>query len=379
MIKFATNVMINRNDTKIEVAKTKNIMIKEKYIRSLLLILITCFLMNVTVKGEDLKRIVDLSGYWKFSIGDNNEWVDPDFDDSEWGKIYVPGNWEGQGYKDYNGYAWYRTSFEFIFSVANDYLFLKLGHIDDVDEVYLNGKLIGSSGKFPPLFETAYRNARVYPIPIECLNTKGKNTIAIRVYDQYEGGGIVHGEVGLFSDRQEQLLELNLAGYWNFETETELKERRSNGLEKKENKIFVPGAWENLGYEGYDGKARYTTTFSVSSHLLEKDLYLILGFIDDIETVYINGQKIGSVVSLEKKEKTGLPYYVIFRGYLIPDGVLKANDVNELSVVVYDHSGLGGIYKGPVGLTNVDGYETLKRLNTRKRNFWEYMFNTRYY
>ncbi len=35
-----------------------------------------------------------------------------DFDDSKWDKITVPSSWENQGFRGYNGYAWYRVSFE---------------------------------------------------------------------------------------------------------------------------------------------------------------------------------------------------------------------------------------------------------------------------
>ena len=44
-------------------------------------------------------------------------------------------------------------------------LYLVLGRIDDADEVYLNGKLIGKSGNFPPEYITAYNKVRRYNIP----------------------------------------------------------------------------------------------------------------------------------------------------------------------------------------------------------------------
>jgi sialate O-acetylesterase len=61
--------------------------------------------------AEDLRKIVSLSGSWRFSIGDDSKWSNPSYDDSGWDRITVPGKWEDQGYNDYNGYAWYRKTF----------------------------------------------------------------------------------------------------------------------------------------------------------------------------------------------------------------------------------------------------------------------------
>lgn len=325
--------------------------------------------------AEDLKGLVNLEGNWKFSIGDNPEWSNPDFDDSHWENIYVPSSWENEGFHDYNGYAWYRKEFMLERSIDKEYVYLVLGYIDDADEVYLNGKLVGKQGNMLPKPTTAYNILRKYPIPVSLLNEFGKNTIAVRVYDYMDGGGIVHGDIGLFIDRQISYLEVDLSGYWGFETEPEMKERLKNNTPKKENKIFVPASWESQGYNDYDGKARYNLQFKVPKRLEGEDLYLILGMIDDVETVYLNKEKIGSVFSIEDEEDTGLPYDIIFRGYKIPDGLLKFDDLNHLSVMVFDKGGIGGIYSGPIGITTKSNYWSLKNMNTRKRGFWETFFN----
>ena len=67
---------------------------------------------SISVHAEDLQKIVSLSGNWKFSIGDDIQWASPSYDDSDWDQIRVPGQWEDQGYNEYNGYAWYRKTFK---------------------------------------------------------------------------------------------------------------------------------------------------------------------------------------------------------------------------------------------------------------------------
>lgn len=124
-------------------------------------------ILGASAHSEDLRKIVSLSGNWKFSIGDDSKWSSPSYDDSGWDQITVPGQWENQGYNDYNGYAWYRKSFRVREIPSNTTIYLLLGKIDDVDIVYLNGREIGRSGKFPPDFKTAYDRDRRYIVPAD--------------------------------------------------------------------------------------------------------------------------------------------------------------------------------------------------------------------
>ena len=55
---------------------------------------------------------IDLEGNWRFSIGDDTAWASPYFKDNDWEKIKVPAMWEDQGFHGYNGYAWYRKTFD---------------------------------------------------------------------------------------------------------------------------------------------------------------------------------------------------------------------------------------------------------------------------
>src|SRR6185437_2533526 len=45
-------------------------------------------------------------------VGGRAVWADPMLDDASWSSIRVPDYWEGQGYPDMDGVAWYRTTFE---------------------------------------------------------------------------------------------------------------------------------------------------------------------------------------------------------------------------------------------------------------------------
>jgi hypothetical protein len=88
----------------------------------------------------------DLSGKWKFKTADDKSWAESNFDDSHWQELKVPLLWDAQGYKDYDGFAWYRVKCRVPADLSNRPLILLLGRIDDMGEAYLNGELIGRTG-----------------------------------------------------------------------------------------------------------------------------------------------------------------------------------------------------------------------------------------
>ncbi|NWF88068.1 MAG: hypothetical protein HXY50_01255 [Ignavibacteriaceae bacterium] len=137
---------------------------------------------------------------WLFKTGDDISYKDENIDESNWVRIRVPGNWEDQGFPNYDGYAWYRLHFEVDEDLGDQQLYLFLGKIDDLDETYLNGIKVGSSGTFPPNPVTAWNEQRAYKIPAGLL--KKDNVIAIRAYDIFSPGGIHSGLIGILNQKE---------------------------------------------------------------------------------------------------------------------------------------------------------------------------------
>ena len=160
-----------------------------KTLRIFTLLYIVAQAFTVQAGQGDLSLIKDLAGYWQFSIGDREEWISPKYDDSKWESIKVPSPWEDQGFNGYNGYGFYRKKVVIPDELRDRMLYLFLGYIDDVDEVYFNGHKIGSTGSFPPQYISAYNAERKYYIPEEIINFNGTNLIAVKVYDSYMVGG----------------------------------------------------------------------------------------------------------------------------------------------------------------------------------------------
>lgn len=313
----------------------------------------------------DADKVLDLSGQWKFTIGDDVNWSRKNYDDSDWEEIKVPSSWENQGFHGYNGFAWYRKSFSFPQDQSTRNIYLHLGYVDDVDEVYLNGELIGVSGGFPPNYQTAYNAFRRYHISPELINKNDSNIIAVRVYDAELEGGILSGNIGLFRSDDQLNPDISLTGKWNFNTGDDPAWSEKSFDDSEWNNVFVPAHWETQGFKDYDGFAWYRKSFSLTEEYSDEKFVLLLGKIDDIDQVYINGKFVGST-GVWNFDETPTEFnrnneYLELRTYFIPDDILKVNEDNTIAVRVYDGFMDGGIYEGPVGLITQKNY----------RDYWQ--------
>lgn len=299
-------------------------------------------------------KIVNLRGDWRFSLGDESQWSARDFDDSGWRLIDVPSDWESEGYDGYNGYAWYRRSFNIDSTPENHPLYLMLGEIDDVDEVFVNGKRIGGTGQFPPDYVTAWNMDRVYPLPDGLLENDRENVIAIRVYDAVQAGGIKVGTIGIYtSDLPPPLV--NLSGVWRLKTGDDPAWKEPDADETGFESVKVPSAWDYLGLDKYDGYAWYRKTFQLSSIPEGETMVMLLGKVDDFDETYLNGTKIGGTGMENDPENSAADAYSQRRAYEFPSSLLKAN--NTIAVRVFDGQGYGGIYEGPIGIMTKADYD----------------------
>ncbi|MFM8742138.1 MAG: beta galactosidase jelly roll domain-containing protein [Cytophagales bacterium] len=316
-----------------------------------------CLLQNC------FSQAIGLEGNWKFHIGDKSAWSDPLFDDDSWETIQVPSPWEDEGFNGYDGFAWYRKKFDGSKLSKENTYYLNMGYIDDCDEVFINGQLIGVSGTMPPKFKTAYQTERKYSIPNEVLRFNSTNVIAIRVFDVTLGGGIIDGDIGIYKSPKSKMI-LDLSGIWQF---AKTSNQKALEADAEWNKIMVPSAWEHQGYHKYDGYAWYRRTFSLPADFSEKDdeIVLIVGKIDDFDKTYVNGKLVG-----QTNDGEGYGWsrsYEKLRVYKIPDGLLKKNAANVIEVLVKDMGNVGGIYEGPVGISTRTAYERYFK-NT---SFWD--------
>ncbi|MBP1668307.1 MAG: hypothetical protein H6Q21_673, partial [Bacteroidetes bacterium] len=143
---------------------------------------------------------------WKFNTGDSLVFANVDYNDENWRVINPSMVWEQQGLPDYDGYAWYRVSFNLPDAIRKNAFFkdsvlITIGKIDDTEQTFLNGKLIGENarlipaGQKPDSFEgdnEAYRLFRKYLLAVSDprLKWNKQNILAIRVHDHGGMGGL---------------------------------------------------------------------------------------------------------------------------------------------------------------------------------------------
>ena len=217
-----------------------------------LVFLLFIFLLSTFSQAQ----IIELNGPWLLNNDDQEEYKLSTFNDSGWKRVQVPSQWEQQGFPDYDGSGWYRLHFTAGREYFGKELYLLLGKIDDCDETYLNGTLIGRSGKFPPESGSAWNEQRAYRLPKDIL--RENNVLAIRVYDQGGPGGLVGGTIGIF-DKKGYNQELSLdpppkKSFYQLVT--------ANGLitaiyNEKQNRI--ESVWPHV-FQAYDS-ARYVSPF----------------------------------------------------------------------------------------------------------------------
>jgi sialate O-acetylesterase len=333
------------------------------------MISLLAFNLVAAESNREWRRIIDLRGHWKFSINDNHNWSQSGYDDSNWESIFVPSKWEDEGYPGYDGFAWYRKTFTI--EREESELYLKLGYIDDVDQVFINGEMVGSSGTFPPRYNTAYNQERIYRLPDNSLK-KGKNQIAVRVYDSQIEGGIIRGEIGIYK-RLFPVMTVSLEGMWKFMADDDEQFKEYNYNDKKWDDFIVPQFWESQGLPKYDGYGWYRKRFRIPKEFKDERLILLLGKIDDFDETYINGEFVdatGYMHSNPRRNNYG-DEYATYRAYRVDGSKLFYDKDNIIAVRVYDGRGEGGIYEGPVGILLYDDYREWKR---RKGNNFKNLF-----
>jgi len=174
------------------------------------LIFMACILLTGCIGHRETETIT-LAKKWKFKTGDSLAYFNPGLDDSSWDSIPVDKIWEECGYDPYDGYAWYRLRFFLPSSLKDrkplkDSLLIFLGKINNWDQTFLNGRIIGMNNRNVPGDtepDTSFLSAPVNYWDLERRYTLAtgdprirwdqENVMAVRVFDQGGQGGIYTG------------------------------------------------------------------------------------------------------------------------------------------------------------------------------------------
>lgn len=134
--------------------------------------------------------------------GDRLVWGAPEYDDSSWPTVEVPGNIQD----DFDGIFWMRKEVSIPASWQGKEITIVLSAVDDNDFTYFNGHSVGHTEGCWAL--------RKYRVPAELVK-EGKAVVAVRVHDFFGGAGI-------WNEREQMKIEgpdgtvISLAGLWKY-------------------------------------------------------------------------------------------------------------------------------------------------------------------
>ncbi|MAG56190.1 MAG: hypothetical protein CMJ83_07865 [Planctomycetes bacterium] len=114
---------------------------------------------------------------------------------------------------------------------------------------------------------------------------------------------------------------------------------KTNGFDaSKWNEVAVPGLWKAMGLGDFDGIVRQRINFDLPSDWEGQELLLELGPIDDMDTTWFNGRRVGG---MEERQAWNVP-----RRYVVPGASVKAQG-NVIAIRVVDTGGGGGLSTSP--------------------------------
>jgi len=152
-------------------------------------------------------------------------WADVNFDDSNWPSMTLPCTWHSKG-MNCDGSVWFRRTIDVPADWAGKDLQFNPGILNDFDYTYFNGKQVGATGKETPEWWMVQRE---YVVPGNLVKA-GRNTIAIRVFNQWAEGGMTGP-----ADRMrafpvgEPSRAIELDGDWKYQAELALPHRTPTG------------------------------------------------------------------------------------------------------------------------------------------------------
>jgi sialate O-acetylesterase len=163
--------------------------------------------------------------------GIKEKWYLPGTGTKDWKVMKLPQLWEGAGLPGLDGVVWFRKEIILAAADAGKEAKLSLGPIDDSDETYVNGTLVGST-------TNRYDLPREYMIKAGILK-EGINLIAVKVIDTGGGGGI-------YGNEGQMQLDVNgtrtaLAGDWLYKVGLDLPSPQGSSS---------PNSYPSLLYNG---------------------------------------------------------------------------------------------------------------------------------
>jgi hypothetical protein len=197
-----------------------------------------------TIYSENLSNFktggVDANVTSVFPNYDFNEekFASSSFDDNDWGTTDFPNSFARIfSRQQIDGAVWFRKKINFTEKPNEDYVFEVLDGIDDIDFLYVNGQLVGSTN--------CYNCPRRYKIPKEYM--RKENIFTLLIIDNYGLGGL-SGPIKIKTSKQ----SIDISKGWKFKLIFDIKKIHFIEIYKE---ISNPFESSNYSFIDFNGNA----------------------------------------------------------------------------------------------------------------------------
>ena len=271
-----------------------------------------------------------------------------------WRKAWFPHSGFARMMPDNNVFGWYGCEFSIPAILAGLDLWLDLGIVDDADETFVNGAMVGRTGAVPG--GSAWQEDRLYRVPFTRLNLYGDNFMAVHVWSLWGLGGIVGPPVLKAAvappDAQWNVAFVHDAdapagGLNDSRTVTGAFETFLTGKELEWQEATMP--WK--GYADWAEDAHYAVfRLSFDLHLedgmpraFKSPVVMDCGPVFDVAAFYLNGKRVGLVGRFPENDLPAFTEAAQRARFIVEPDDWAADGHNELTIVVFRERGVGGL------------------------------------
>jgi sialate O-acetylesterase len=159
---------------------------------------------------------------------------------------------------------------------------------------------------------------------------------ALEKHGQFEAGLTAVAQLASGQNAAERAQKKALATWWK-QLDGDLQWTSDRFDASGWDELTTPGIWESKQIGAFDGVVLMRHKFDVPAAWAGKDLTLELGPVDDMDTTWFNGEKVGGM------ERPG--FWNVPRRYVVPGRLVKAGK-NIIGVRCIDTGGGGGFVGG---------------------------------
>jgi hypothetical protein len=312
---------------------------------------------------KSYSQSIDISKNWLINIGDTIGWASVSYNDNHWKTTESIGPFERNGFPNFQNFGWVRKKV-LIPSTLKDsaekygYFYLTLGKINDADQTFFNGKLVGQTGSMPPDSIAVDRGQRIYKVDVKDILWDKENQIAVRIFSNFHNGGLwsENFDIIIPSENVFHLTKKNISGFplpknqQSFEASTRVnisyKEEalKAGGLSLKLNLPEQASVFYNdkyIGKTGFSGEHLFFVPASFISWGNPNKVTVYLDDDDALEKILFN------TPTLDTIQGNGFNFIQV-SNFKIKKGSFDSNSPITVSVEVFNTTNI--VFEGSLSL-----------------------------